>query len=210
MECFVAYPSIYDSYIYIYTAKYVCWNILHKQTMLFSSTAIRWLVQICRHRTARVNVSFGVGHFWLESFLFESPPNNDCCRVFVWKESNLLFSRFCVNPGAIPPLLRGIFQPLGNKMTLNLLSPLFAFFFSMCRKNCHSIYNGKSIPPKVRRLIFWKHPILNLYFSFDIHEAFDFRRYFQCDSGALGLFFEWIGGKGIDGGAAEVLEDDSS
>lgn len=48
-----------------------------------------------------------------------------------------------------------------------------------------------------------------MYFSFDIHEAFDFRRYFQCDSGALGLFFQWTGGKVIDGGAAGVLEDDS-
>ena len=160
--------------------------------MLFSSTAIRWLVQMwgCTLLT-------GVLFIWIST-----KQCHDCCRVCVWKESNLCYSR-CNSS-----IIEGHFSTFWEKhVTESTFTPFLRFF-------CHvpkelPFHNGKSIPPKVRRRIFWRHPILNLYFSFDIHEAFDFRRYFQCDSGALGLFFQWTGGKVIDGGAAGVLEDDS-
>lgn len=174
MECFVAYPSIYDSYIYskIHMPKIYCIN---RRCCFHPLRSDDWY-------------KFGVALFWLESFLFESPPNNDCCRVCVWKESNLCYSR-CNSS-----IIEGHFSTFWEKHdTESTFTPFLRFF-------CHvpkelPFNNGKNIPPKVRRRIFWRHPILNLYFSFDIHEAFDFRRYFQCDSGALGLFLSGLVGR---------------
>ena len=141
MECFVAYPSIYDSYIYskIRMLKIYCINrrcCFHRDQMIGTN------LQTSNCQSFFANVSFGVALFWLESFLFESPPNNDCCRVFVWKESNLCYSR-CNSS-----IIEGHFSTFGEtKWHWIYFNPILCFFFHVPKELPFNIY-WKKHPPK--------------------------------------------------------------